>query len=134
MCIPYNFHNLINKIIAKNKKVVNILADNVMPNIELHPLFALNHNAYKTLQCKGYARIDCFYQSTEQSPTNQARVVIIEVNTLPGLTPATCLFHQAAEVSLKPRDFLDTLITLGFEEHTPASIIKSQQVAQKESF
>jgi UDP-N-acetylmuramate--alanine ligase len=74
--------------------------------------------AFSTLQCKGYSRIDCFYQTAEQSPTKKERVIILENNTLPGLTPATCLFHQAAEIGLKPMDFLDQLITLGFAEHT----------------
>jgi D-alanine--D-alanine ligase len=74
-------------------------------------------NAYKTAGCKGYARIDCFYQTAQQSPTGNERVVILEVNTLPGMTPATCLFHQAAEIGLRPSAFIDTIITLGFEEH-----------------
>jgi D-alanine-D-alanine ligase len=74
-------------------------------------------NAYKTIGCKGYARIDCFYQTAEQSPTHQERVVILEINTLPGLTPATCLFHQAAETGLRPSEFLDIIIKLGLEEH-----------------
>ncbi len=78
--------------------------------------------AFVTLQCKGYSRIDCFYQTAEQSPTHKERVIILENNTLPGLTPATCLFHQAAEIGLKPMDFLDQLITLGFEEHAAISI------------
>ena len=78
--------------------------------------------AFSTLQCKGYSRIDCFYQTAEQSPTGKERVVILENNTLPGLTPATCLFHQAAEIGLKPMEFIDTLITLGFEEHSSLPI------------
>jgi len=75
-------------------------------------------NAYKTLDCKGYARIDCFYQSAIQSPTKKERVIILEVNTLPGLTPATCIFHQAAEVGMKPMDFIDLIVQLGLQEHT----------------
>jgi D-alanine--D-alanine ligase len=73
---------------------------------------------YQTVQCKGYARIDCFYQTAEQSPTGKERVIILEINTLPGLTPATCLFHQAAEIGLKPMEFIDTIIRLGCEQHT----------------
>jgi len=73
--------------------------------------------AYKTIGCKGYARVDCFYQSATQSPTNKERVIILEVNTLPGLTPATCLFHQAAEIGLKPMEFIDMIVQFGFEEH-----------------
>ena len=75
--------------------------------------------AYQTLQCKGYVRIDCFYQNAETSPTGKERVVILEINTLPGLTPATCLFHQAAEIGLTPMGFIDTIIMLGFQEHAP---------------
>ena len=73
--------------------------------------------AYQALGCKGYARIDCFYQSKKINPTKKERVVILEINTLPGMTPATCIFHQAAEIGLKPMDFIDTIIQLGFDEH-----------------
>lgn len=72
---------------------------------------------YKKINAKGYARIDCFYQSAEQSPTKQPRVVILEINTLPGMTPATVLFHQAAEIGLKPMDMIDLIINFGFEQH-----------------
>ena len=72
---------------------------------------------YQAVQCKGYARIDCFYQAAQQSPTGTERVVIIEINTLPGMTPATCIFHQAAEIGMKPMDFIDAIIQFGFEEH-----------------
>ncbi len=73
--------------------------------------------AYTTIGCRGYARIDCFYQTAEQSPNGQERVVILEFNTLPALTPATCLFHQAAEIGLKTMDLIDKIIELGFQEH-----------------
>lgn len=69
----------------------------------------------------GYARIDCFYQTAEQSPTGTERVVIIEINTLPGMTPATCIFHQAAELGIKPMEFVDLIVQLGFQKHHPAA-------------
>ncbi len=90
-------------------------------------------NAYATIGCQGYARIDCFYQTAEQSPTKKERVIILEVNTLPGMTPATCIFHQAAELGIKPMDFVDIIIQLGFESHgklsnsTNTETIKSQE-------
>jgi D-alanine-D-alanine ligase len=74
--------------------------------------------AYQYLGCSGYARIDCFYQSGENSPTSNERVVIIEVKTLPGMTPATCIFHQAAEIGIKPMDFIDIIIKFGLEKHS----------------
>ena len=89
--------------------------------------------AYTTLQCKGYARIDCFYQSAQESPTQKERVIILEVNTLPGLTPATCLFHQAAEIGLKPMDFIDAIITLGFEQHSSTHAVMQITPEQKQN-
>ncbi|HGJ64821.1 TPA: hypothetical protein ENS27_05445 [bacterium] len=74
-------------------------------------------HAFKIIGGKGYARIDCFYQTPEQSPTGSERLVILEINSLPALTPATCLFHQAAEMGIKPMELIDLIITLGFEEH-----------------
>jgi D-alanine-D-alanine ligase len=73
--------------------------------------------AYKTIGCQGYSRIDCFYQPAGYSPTGKDRVVLLEFNTLPGLTPATCLFHQAAEVGMKPMDLINTIIELGLERN-----------------
>ena len=53
----------------------------------------------KSLRIKGYARIDAFVRIGEDG---SVEVWIIEVNTLPGMTPATCLFHQAACVGYTP--------------------------------
>lgn len=72
---------------------------------------------YSTLNCKGYARIDCFYQTKDESPTNQERIIFIEANTLPGMTPATVLFHQAAEVNINPMELIDQIIAFGMAEH-----------------
>lgn len=74
-------------------------------------------DAYRTIGCVGYSRIDCFYQDAQQSLTGQPRVIILEFNTLPALTPATCLFHQAAEIGLRPMEFIDKIIDLGFAHH-----------------
>ncbi|MCL4229138.1 ATP-grasp domain-containing protein [Candidatus Dependentiae bacterium] len=85
--------------------------------------------AFKVVGGRGYARIDCFYQAAEQSPTGQERLIILEINSLPALTPATCLFHQAAEVGMKPMELIDLIITLGFEEHRdlePAHLVQGR--------
>lgn len=73
---------------------------------------------YAAVGCKGYARIDCFYQSAQISPTGKERIVTLEINSLPGLTPATCIFHQAAEIGLKPMDFINLIVQYGIQEHT----------------
>ena len=87
---------------------------------------------YAALNCKGYARIDCFYQTAKESSTGQQRVVILEINTLPGMTPATCIFHQAAEIGIKPMDFVDTIIQFGFEQHTGISTKEVAEIKRKQ--
>lgn len=78
--------------------------------------------AYQLIGCSGYARIDCFYQDATVSPTGHDRVVFIEFNILPALTPATCLFHQAAEIGMKPMELLDKIVILGIEKHAIATL------------
>lgn len=84
--------------------------------------------AYKALNCSGYARIDCFFQSEKQSGTGKKQLVILECNTLPGLTPATCLFHQAAEEGLRPMDLLDEIVQLGMQLHKQDDIVSVDDV------
>jgi D-alanine-D-alanine ligase len=83
----------------------------------MHYVQSVMEKVYTLIGCKGYVRIDCFYQDATQSPTGKERVVVLEINTLPGLTPATCIFHQAAEIGIKPMDFIDLIVQLGFEQH-----------------
>ncbi|MBP6892202.1 hypothetical protein KBB68_01335 [Candidatus Babeliales bacterium] len=89
-------------------------------------------DAYIAIGCVGYSRIDCFFQNNEQSPTGKKRVVILEFNTLPGLTPATCLFHQAAEEGLRPMQLLDEIIELGFQAHRHDGVVSVDAILQKQ--
>ena len=89
-------------------------------------------DAYVAIGCIGYSRVDCFFQNDLQSPTGKKRVVILEFNTLPGLTPATCLFHQAAEEGLRPMELLDEIIELGFQAHRHDGVVSVDSVLQKQ--
>ena len=55
---------------------------------------------------KGYGRVDAFMNVTTGA------LVVIEVNTLPGLTPSTVLYHQALAESPKifPLELLEKII------------------------
>src|SRR6185312_5941212 len=66
----------------------------------------------KILNIQGYARIDAFVRIFEN---NKAETIIIEVNSLPGMTPATCIFHQTAINGYKPYDFIDNILTFGIQ-------------------
>jgi UDP-N-acetylmuramate--alanine ligase len=68
--------------------------------------------AARVLKVSGYCRIDAFVRVYKDC---RAEVIFIEVNSLPGMTPATCIFHQAAINSYKPYDFIDKILEFGFE-------------------
>jgi D-alanine-D-alanine ligase len=87
--------------------------------------------AFIAVGCQGYSRIDCFFQDETQSSTGEKRVVILEFNTLPALTPATCLFHQAAELGMRPVEFLDKIIEFGFQAHPDYEIISVDSVLEQ---
>jgi D-alanine--D-alanine ligase len=88
-------------------------------------------DVYKTLDCKGYARIDCFYQPAKDAEPE--RLIILEINSLPALTPATCIFHQAAEIGLHPMEFIDLLIEFGYEEHSRRGIVVATDTSKHSS-
>ena len=60
----------------------------------------------KKVGIHGYARIDIFAQ------IRTGNIIVIEINTLPGLTPSTVLYHQALaeKKPIFPKEFLELLI------------------------
>ena len=68
--------------------------------------------AARALKVSGYCRIDAFVRVYANC---KAEVIFIEVNSLPGMTPATCIFHQAAIDGYKPYDFIDKILEFGLE-------------------
>jgi D-alanine-D-alanine ligase len=73
--------------------------------------------AARLLHIEGYARIDAFVRIYNDERTE---VIFIEVNSLPGMTPATCIFHQAALAHYKPLDFIDRIISYGMQRYHPS--------------
>ncbi len=74
---------------------------------------AVFEKAARLLNIEGYARIDAFVRIFEDA---KVEVVFIEVNSLPGMTPATCIFHQAAIAHYKPYEFIDRILDFGFRK------------------
>ncbi len=69
--------------------------------------------AAKLLNINGYTRIDAFVRIYS---VNRVEVVFVEVNSLPGMTPATCIFHQTAINGYKPYDFIDRILDFAFQK------------------
>jgi D-alanine-D-alanine ligase len=70
--------------------------------------------AAELLEITGYARIDAFVRIYEDG---RAETLIIEVNSLPGMTPATCIFHQCAINGYKPYEFIDQILQFGAQRN-----------------
>jgi D-alanine-D-alanine ligase len=64
----------------------------------------------RILDVEGYCRIDAFVRMYEDG---KVETLIIEINSLPGMTPATCIFHQAAIDHLTPYAFIDAILEYG---------------------
>lgn len=110
-----------NGILTMQEKFLPGAGENQTPAPLPQPVLGLVQKTvakvFKTIDGQGYSRIDCFYQDASQSPTGIERVIILEINTIPALTPATCFFHQAAELGIKPMDVIDRIVQLGLERH-----------------
>lgn len=65
---------------------------------------------FSVLTLKGYARIDMFVRK-------DGRVAVLEPNTLPGMTPSTVLFHQAAASGITQTDLIDRIIQSALAAH-----------------
>lgn len=74
--------------------------------------------AAKALGVVGYCRIDAFVRIFDP---NKIEVIFIEVNSLPGMTPATCIYHQAAINHYKPYEFIDSILDFGKKRMTSVS-------------
>lgn len=66
--------------------------------------------AARVMGVEGYCRIDAFVKIYD---LQRIEVYIIEINSLPGMTPATCIFHQCAINGYKPYDFIDRILAFG---------------------
>lgn len=66
----------------------------------------------RLLNVEGYCRIDAFVRIYP----DKVETIIIEVNSLPGMTPATCIFHQSAIARMKPFEFINGIIQFGYDK------------------
>ncbi|NUO91335.1 MAG: D-alanine--D-alanine ligase [Dermatophilaceae bacterium] len=67
--------------------------------------------AFEALGCEGLARVDCFY-------TDDGRVVVNEINTMPGFTPTSMYPRMWAASGLDYPDLIDELLSLALERRT----------------
>lgn len=82
-----------------------------LPSARIQEIQTIAVEAFRAIECAGMARIDFFLED------NTRRVVLNEINTIPGFT-AISMYPKLWEVSGLPfADLLKELIRLGLERH-----------------
>ncbi len=81
------------------------LPDDVIKRIQ-----AVAVRTFIVLGLKVYSRIDMFVD-------DDGRVVVLEPNSLPGMTPSTVLFHQAAAEGITQTELISRIINLSMDAH-----------------
>ena len=69
---------------------------------------------------EGYSRIDAFVRGWRDG---RVETVVIEVNSLPGMTPATVIYHQAALAGMTPFAFIDAILAFGRARQARATAV-----------
>lgn len=89
----------------------------IVPPAMLQTIRSGVETSAKALGIENYARIDLFFN------VKSGKMIVIEANTLPGLTPSTVIYHQglAETPSLPPRTFLERIIELKTGKQTLCS-------------
>lgn len=82
-----------------------------LPPEQIEAIRATAVATFRALNLKGYSRIDMFVRK-------DGRVAVLEPNTLPGMTPSTVLFHQAAACGITQAGLIDRIIQTALEVHT----------------
>ncbi len=81
-----------------------------LPEETLQEIQKVAVDTYRALGLKVYARIDMFVRK-------DGKVAVLEPNTLPGMTPSTVLFHQAAASGIDQSGLIDRVIQLSLNAH-----------------
>jgi D-alanine-D-alanine ligase len=81
-----------------------------LPEDVLKRIQAVAVRVFLVLGLKAYARIDMFVPG-------DGRVVVLEPNSLPGMTPSTVLFHQAAAEGITQTELISKIIQLSIDAH-----------------
>jgi D-alanine-D-alanine ligase len=82
-----------------------------MPSTTSDRLREIAIEAYKAIDCAGFARVDFFL-------TPAGQLLLNEVNTIPGFTPMSMYPKLWEYGGLSYRDLISRLIDLGFERHS----------------
>jgi D-alanine-D-alanine ligase len=97
-----------------------------LPDEQVAAVQAAARRAYLALDCRGLARVD-FFLST--GPDGEDRLVINEVNTMPGFTPISMFARMWAATGVDFAELVDRLVRNALGPHRPAAAPRRRTVA-----
>ena len=112
----HDFYSYEAKYIDKNGS--SLIAPVNLPQDLIEEIQSLAIKSFKTLSCEGMARVDFFL-------TKEQKVIVNEINTIPGFTSIS-MYPKLFEVSgLKYSDLIDKLIIFAIEKHKKDTLLKT---------
>ena len=97
-----------------NSDAIGLVCPADLPTEASDRIRATAARAFDALECEGLARVDFFYNEDED------RIVINEVNTLPGFTPISMFPQMWAQAGLAYPDLLDRLLQTALDRQAGA--------------
>jgi D-alanine-D-alanine ligase len=101
----YDFHDKYVNGISTTQIPADLAPDQIQ-EIQL-----LARNAYQSLDCSGFARVDFFLEQ------HTGRIYLNEINTIPGFTSISMYPKLMEATGIPYSELIDRLITLAFERH-----------------
>lgn len=98
-------------------EATNLIVPADLPQVAITEVRRLAVEAFTALDCAGLARVDVFL-CDDGSSTGQPEVLVNEVNTMPGFTPASLFPRMWAASGLDYPALIDRLIQLALERGT----------------
>lgn len=112
----HDFYSYEAKYLDENGAALTIPAE--LPQEKSDEIRALAVKVFKTLECEGMTRVDVFL-------TGEGKVIVNEVNTIPGFTSISMYPKLWEATGLSYRDLISKLINLAMERHARDSQLKT---------
>jgi D-alanine-D-alanine ligase len=105
----HEFYDFAAKYLPEEQTVLTVPAD--LPDDVVRRVQELSARAFEVLSCEGLARVDFFVMPDE-------RVVVNEINTMPGFTPSSMFPRMWRASGLEYPELVDRLIQLALHRDT----------------
>jgi D-alanine-D-alanine ligase len=112
----HEFYDFAAKYLPEEHTAITVPAD--LPEDVAEAVRALSVRAFEALSCEGLARVDVFVLPERPGRTPEQRLVINEINTMPGFTPTSMFPRIWAASGLDYPALVERLLQLALHRPT----------------